>query len=158
MNSLKFWIAVGLGTGLSPKAPGTTGTLGILPLVVLAWDAPVWVWILVFLILVTLSLWSIPEAGRRLGEIDHGQIVIDEWAGMWLAGFGVAMITDAPVFIGISVAFLGFRFFDILKPWPVSWCEQRIPDAWGVLADDLAAGLYVHLLVAVFVMINMLTG
>ncbi|MDC1466259.1 phosphatidylglycerophosphatase A, partial [Litorivicinus sp.] len=84
MNSLKFWIAVGLGTGLSPKAPGTTGTLGILPLVVLAWDAPVWVWILVFLILVTLSLWSIPEAGRRLGEIDHGQIVIDEWAGMWL--------------------------------------------------------------------------
>ena len=94
MNQIKFWIAVGLGSGLSPKAPGTTGTLGSLPFIVLVWDASFAIWVFGFIVLCALSIWSIPEAGRRLGYPDHGQIVIDEWAGMWLAAYGLNSFTD----------------------------------------------------------------
>jgi phosphatidylglycerophosphatase A len=117
MNQLKFWIAVGLGSGLSPKAPGTAGTLGSLPLIVLVWDASFALWALGFIVLCALSIWSIPEAGRRLGKPDHGQI-------------------------------------DIAKPWAVSWCERKIPGAWGVLMDDVAAGGYVLILALVFGMLS----
>ena len=154
MNEVKFWIAVGLGSGLSPKAPGTTGTLGVLPLLVLMWDASVLAWTTGLVILCALSIWSIPEAGRRLGEPDHGQIVIDEWAGMWLAAFGLNTLTELTVWTGLLIGFVGFRIFDIAKPWAVSWCERKIPGAWGVLMDDLAAGGYVLILALVFDMLS----
>ena len=158
MNEVKFWIAVGLGSGLSPKAPGTTGTLGVLPLLVLMWDASVFAWTTGLVILCALSIWSIPEAGRRLGEPDHGQIVIDEWAGMWLAAFGLNTLTELTVWTGLLIGFVGFRIFDIAKPWAVSWCERKIPGAWGVLMDDLAAGGYVLILALVFDMLSAHSG
>ena len=158
MNEVKFWIAVGLGSGLSPKAPGTTGTLGVLPLLVLMWDASVLAWTIGLVILCALSIWSIPEAGRKLGEPDHGQIVIDEWAGMWLAAFGLNTLTELTVWIGLLIGFIGFRIFDIAKPWAVSWCERKIPGAWGVLMDDLAAGGYVLILALVFGMLSAHSG
>ena len=158
MNEVKFWIAVGLGSGLSPKAPGTTGTLGILPLLVLMWDASVLAWTTGLVILCALSIWSIPEAGRRLGEPDHGQIVIDEWAGMWLAAFGLNTLTELTVWMGLLTGFIGFRIFDIAKPWAVSWCERKIPGAWGVLMDDIAAGGYVLILALVFGMLSAHSG
>ena len=158
MNEAKFWIAVGLGSGLSPKAPGTTGTLGVLPLLVLMWDASVLAWTTGLVILCALSIWSIPEAGRRLGEPDHGQIVIDEWAGMWLAAFGLNTLTELTVWTGLLIGFIGFRIFDIAKPWAVSWCERKIPGAWGVLMDDLAAGGYVLILALVFGMLSAHSG
>ena len=154
MNQLKFWIAVGLGSGLSPRAPGTTGTLGFLPLLVLVWDASFVVWFTGFVVLCVLSIWSIPEAGRRLGEPDHGQIVIDEWAGMWLAAYGLNGFTDFSVWMGLLIGFIGFRIFDIAKPSLVSWCERKIPGAWGVLMDDVAAGGYVLILALVFGMLS----
>jgi len=158
MNEVKFWIAVGLGSGLSPKAPGTTGTLGVLPLLVLMWDASVFAWTTGLVILCALSIWSIPEAGRRLGEPDHGQIVIDEWAGMWLAAFGLNTLTELTVWMGLLIGFIGFRIFDIAKPWAVSWCERKILGAWGVLMDDLAAGGYVLILALVFGMLSAHSG
>ena len=158
MNEVKFWIAVGLGSGLSPKAPGTTGTLGVLPLLVLMWDASVFAWTTGLVILCALSIWSIPEAGRRLGEPDHGQIVIDEWAGMWLAAFGLNTLTELTVWTGLLIGFVGFRIFDIAKPWAVSSCERKIPGAWGVLMDDLAAGGYVLILALVFGMLSAHSG
>ena len=78
-----------------------------------------------FFVLCGLAIWSIPEAGRQLGEPDHGQIVIDEWAGMWLAAFGVRFYTDLSVWIGLCFGFIGFRIFDITKPGVVSWCERK---------------------------------
>ena len=158
MNEVKFWIAVGLGSGLSPKASGTTGTLGVLPLLALMWDASVLAWTTGLVILCALSIWSIPEAGRRLGEPDHGQIVIDEWAGMWLAAFGLNTLTELTVWIGLLIGFIGFRIFDIAKPWAVSWCEHKIPGAWGVLMDDIAAGGYVLILALVFGMLSAHSG
>ncbi len=158
MNEVKFWIAVGLGSGLSPKAPGTTGTLGVVPLLVFMWDASVVAWASGLVILCALSIWCIPEAGRRLGEPDHGQIVIDEWAGMWLAAFGLNTFTNFNMWVGLLIGFIGFRIFDIAKPWAVSWCERKIPGAWGVLMDDIAAGGYVLILALVSDMLSAHSG
>lgn len=158
MKGFKYWVAVGFGSGLSPKAPGTTGTLGVLPLVIIAWDAPLWIWVLGCGVLCALAMWSIKTAGEILGAPDHGQIVIDEWAGMWIAAFALTTWTSVAWPLGVLIAFVGFRVFDILKPWPVSWCEQRIPGALGVLADDLAAGGYVLLLTLVFAMMSGFAG
>ena len=154
MNRLKFWIAVGLGSGLSTKAPGTTGTIGLLPFLFFIWEGPLIVWIFGFFVLCGLAIWSIPEAGRQLGEPDHGQIVIDEWAGMWLAAFGISFYTNLTVWTGLCLGFIGFRIFDITKPGIVSWCERQLPGAWGVLMDDVAAGGYVLILALVFDMIS----
>ena len=71
-----------------------------MPLVVMVWDASFMVWA-TDLSLCALSIWSIPEAERRLGEPDHGQIVIDEWVGMWLAAYGVSSFTNLTVWIGL---------------------------------------------------------
>lgn len=158
MKQLKFWIAVGLGSGLSPRAPGTTGTIGILPVVFFVWDASVQIWITGFVFLCALALWSISEAGRQLGEPDHGQIVIDEWAGMWLAAFGVNVFTDFSIWMGLLIGFIGFRIFDISKPLAVAWCEQKIPGPLGVLMDDVAAGTYVFILAAIFGILSDYSG
>ena len=97
-------------------------------------------------ILCVLSIWCIPDAGRRLGEPDHGQIVIDEWAGMWLTAFGLNTLTDLTVWMGLLIGFIGFRIFDIAKPWAVSWCERKIPGAWGVLMEiSLRADMFLFL-------------
>lgn len=153
MNA-RFWVAVGLGSGRSPVAPGTTGTLGVLPLVWVMWDQPVVWWCIGLLILIALNYWSVAEAGRLLGQTDHGQIVIDEWAGMWVAGFGLNVFTDFDVVSGLILGFVGFRLFDIFKPWPVSWCERAFSGTTGVLLDDLAAGVYVVLLAGLSAMMS----
>ena len=116
MNQVKFWIAVGLGSGLSRAAPGTTGTIGILPLLFFIWEGSLIVWILGFFVLCGLAIWSIPEGGRQLGEPDHGQIVIDEWAGMCLAAFGVRFFTDLSVWMDFVSGLLGFESLTLQNP------------------------------------------
>ena len=84
--------------------------------------------------------------------------MIDEWAGMWLAAFGLNTLTDFSVWMGLLIGFIGFRIFDIAKPLAVSWCERKIPGAWGVLMDDIAAGGYVLILALVFGMLGAHSG
>ena len=93
-----------------------------------------------------------------LGEIDHSQIVIDEWAGMWLAAMGVIFLTDLPLISGLPTAFLAFRIFDITKLWPVSLAERSIPGSLGVLMDDIIAGVYVLVVCGFFNIIINFTG
>ena len=73
--------------------------------------------------------------------------------GFALAAWGLDSWVGWPVWSLLAVAFVGFRIFDIAKPWPVSWAERSIPGPWGVLADDLLAGLYVLLVVGLSAMI-----
>ena len=80
--------------------------------------------------------------------------MIDEWAGMWLAAYGLNSFTDFSMWMGLLIGFIGFRIFDIAKPSLVSWCERKIPGAWGVLMDDVAAGGYVLILALVFGMLS----
>ncbi|PKM81805.1 MAG: phosphatidylglycerophosphatase A [Firmicutes bacterium HGW-Firmicutes-14] len=133
-NNLIIMFATGLGLGLVPRAPGTVGTVLGLVFAVLVPDS-----IYLIVIISVLGVWVSGEAEKILGEHDCPKIVIDEIAGLLIAAYylqGYYLIA----------AFLLFRFFDILKPFPINRL-QRLPGGFGVMADDLAAGLLTNLII-----------
>ncbi len=138
-RNIWHWWAVGLGSGLSPFAPGTAGSLAALlfvPLLVrlsLIQDA---LWVLAFFILGVIAA---TRTGKDLGVHDHSAIVIDEWVGQWLALY--PLLGRHPLWPGLFTGFALFRFFDILKPWPIRWLDRRVGGGWGVMLDDVLAGM-----------------
>jgi len=140
-RGLRFWIATGLGSGLVPFAPGTAGSVVALGLFWFTTRGGVaWLPAAVFAGLVLAGFWSAPAAARSLGQKDPGAIVIDEFAGQFLAL--LFLPHSWPVLVG---GFLLFRLFDITKPPPARRFEA-LPGATGIMADDLVAGLYANLL------------
>jgi phosphatidylglycerophosphatase A len=132
------FLALGFGAGLAAKAPGTWGTLMALPVYGLAMLLGGKVLVLAAaLVLFLAGIWAAGIAGRALGVADHGGIVIDEIAAFLL------VLYFAPVaWIWIAIAFLLFRVFDIAKPWPIRWADQRIKGGFGVIFDDLLAAIF----------------
>ena len=129
-------IWTGFGLGLSPVAPGTFGTLlGVL----IAWLAPGPLWVYA----IAVSLVSVPLAAsaERTDGKDPGSFVLDE-----VAGYLLAMCFLPRTWPAMGAAFVAFRVFDIFKPWPVKRLEKA-PGGWGVLLDDLMAGVYAHFVV-----------
>jgi phosphatidylglycerophosphatase A len=129
-------LATGFGSGLSPFAPGTMGTLVGIPVCLvclpLTWPAR-------FFFVIVLSSLAIFISGRAetiYSNKDDQRIVIDE-----IAGFQVAMLPVAITGLHLCVAFVLFRIFDIWKPFPIRNL-QNLPGGWGVVVDDVAAGIY----------------
>lgn len=132
-----IWAATWLGFGFMPKAPGTWGSLGALPFAVLLLESHgVKALLLGFIFISLIGLWASREFIRQSGEDDSPMIVIDEAAGLCLALLPAAGSTAL-----IIAAFVLFRMFDILKPWPISLAERRIKGAPGVMIDDMLAGI-----------------
>lgn len=137
MNKAALIIWTAGFAGLVPAAPGTAGSVvGLVLLMFVRTTRNDWVELLVLLIVVTVGIWSANLAERHYRREDPGEIVVDEVAGMMLtllwipSGWGT-----------FAIGFLAFRFFDIVKPFPARLAE-RLPGGWGVMADDLVAGLY----------------
>lgn len=133
-------VATGLGSGYSPVAPGTAGSLvGLLlflPLAGLAWPTQLAATAAVTL----LGVLAAGRVARLLGRKDPGLVVVDEVAGQWITFLALPM-TPVTALAG----FLLFRLMDIVKPWPARDLE-RLPGGLGIMADDVAAGIYAHLL------------
>jgi phosphatidylglycerophosphatase A len=139
------FLAFGFGSGLAPFAPGTFGSIPGLVLFWLTLDLGLYVQLGVALALVVAGIWICGESARRIGVHDHGGIVWDEIAGMYLTLF------LAPVTVqGFLVAFLLFRVMDIVKPWPIRELDHRIHGGLGIMLDDLVAALYAALLLALY--------
>ena len=138
------FIALGFGSGLAPKAPGTFGTLAALPLFWLLMQAGLDRTALLLIIAAgfALGIWACTVTGKNLGIPDHGSIVWDEIVAMWL----VLAFTPAN-WLGWLAAFGLFRFFDILKPWPIRFFDVRLKNGFGVMFDDLLAAAYALLLI-----------
>ncbi len=129
--------AMGLGSGLLPRAPGTMGSIVALPLWYLLAPLGPLSYFGAMALLFALGVVCARHAEYRLGRKDHPGIVCDEVVGLllacaslpqdWLWGLG-----------GLAL----FRVFDIAKPWPIPWLEHRFGPGWGVMVDDLMAGLY----------------
>ena len=129
-------LAFGLGSGLMPRAPGTAGSLLAIALYPLLAGLPLATY-LTFLAAFTLAgIWICSRATTKLGVHDHGGIVIDEIAGVWLAM--TALPSGLP---WLAAGFVLFRFFDIVKPWPISIADRRIKGGLGIMLDDLIAGV-----------------
>lgn len=132
-------IAFGFGSGLAPKAPGTVGTVLGWPLlwliVAITPDLPTQLVLLLASFL--LGVWACGKSGRALGVADHGGMVWDE-----IVAFALVLLFTPPGWLWAGLAFLLFRFFDIIKPWPIRLADRRLKNGFGVMFDDLLAAGY----------------
>ena len=137
MRRLALVLATWGGVGFSPLAPGTAGTLAAIPVFLLLALLPWWLYVVSVLAIAILACWAAEEAERIFGEEDSHCVVIDE-----AVGFFVTM-TAVPVTGTYLIAgFCLFRLFDILKPPPLRFVERTVPGGWGVVLDDVLAGIY----------------
>ena len=142
VTNLTTLLASGFGVGLSPVAPGTMGSLvGIAYFYPLLGVSSAIQWS-TFFFFFAVAIVPAERAGQAWGVMDHPAIVIDEVVGVWLAVLMPLSILTFSVSLPLLVvgAFLAFRLYDIVKPWPVNVLERRLPGGWGVVLDDLAAG------------------
>jgi len=138
-------LAFGFGTGLAPFAPGTVGSLLGVMLAWLTLDLGLVAQIGVAAGLILAGIWICGESARRLGIHDHGGIVWDEIAGMYIT------LLVAPLTITAWIlAFCLFRAFDIVKPWPIRDLDHRLGGGLGIMLDDLVAALYAAILLALY--------
>jgi phosphatidylglycerophosphatase A len=132
------WVAAGFGAGFSPKAPGTVGSaVALLPWYLLMGDLPWPLYVGVLLATFALGCWAAHWVIARTGIDDPGVVVWDEYVGMWIALFMAP--AGWPWMLG---AFAAFRLFDIWKPWPVSWADEKLHGGFGAMLDDALAGVY----------------
>jgi phosphatidylglycerophosphatase A len=132
-----LFLAQGCGLGWSPRAPGTFGSLGGLALVWAMQKLPnIGNYIAVELAVIAVGVWLCTRAGRLLGQDDPGSVVWDEIAAFPIVFFMIGLTPLTAV-----LGFLWFRVFDISKIWPIKYLE-RLPTGWGVMADDLLAGVF----------------
>lgn len=140
------WIACGFGSGLAPFAPGTVGSVAAL-MPWLALRELAWPWYAAVLLLAfALGVWASNVMIARLRVADPGCIVWDEFVGQWIAL--VPLLFLAHDWRWILVGFALFRLFDVWKPWPVSWADRRIKGGVGVMFDDVLAGMYAAIALA----------
>lgn len=132
-----LFLAFGLGSGLSPKAPGTAGTLlgTLLFIPLLLWSQPFAIAVLVIGLLV--GSWLCGVAADYMNVHDHGGIVWDEFVGVWL----VLVLLPEQSMLYWVLAFFVFRIFDVVKPWPIKWADQKVSGGFGIMLDDVLAGL-----------------
>ncbi|MBT5106510.1 MAG: phosphatidylglycerophosphatase A [Porticoccaceae bacterium] len=136
LRSPTLLLAFGFGSGLSPKAPGTMGTLAAIPLWWLLAQLPLTSYLIVVSIAAVVGIAICGRAADQMGVHDHGGIVWDEFVGFWIA-MAALPITWQSVVLG----FVLFRVFDILKPWPISWLDKKVSGGFGIMIDDVIAGL-----------------
>lgn len=132
---IKF-LACGFGSGLLPVAPGTFGTLIGIPICLLCLPLSWFLRLLVVLALLVLAIYISGRAEEIYQKKDDQRIVIDE-----IIGFQVAMLPVTVTVLHLCAGFVLFRIFDILKPFPLQKL-QRLPGGWGVVLDDVGAGIY----------------
>lgn len=150
-EKLITFMATGFGSGLSPAAPGTAGTLVGVLICLLCLPMP-WILRLLFvLVLLALSIYVADKAEKIYQKKDDQRIVIDE-----IIGLQITMLPVAINVLNLCAAFVLFRIFDIWKPFPVKNL-QGLPGGWGVVVDDVAAGIYAGAIMALIKFGGLLT-
>jgi phosphatidylglycerophosphatase A len=135
-KSPALWTATWFGFGFARPAPGTWGTIGAIPFALFLMATGGKIALAVGIVLVfLLGLWSAKKFEQMTDSHDNSMIVIDEVVGVW-----ITLLASTFSFLSILLAIVLFRFFDILKPWPISWLDRNLKGPLGVMLDDIAAG------------------
>jgi phosphatidylglycerophosphatase A len=133
--------ATGFGSGLAKKAPGTFGTIAALPFAIPLMMLPWWQMTIVCVLAFIIGVWFCQKTSDDLNVHDHGGIVWDEFVGMWITLIAVPLTSPNTIWY-ILIGFVLFRFFDILKPWPIKWLDQKVHGGFGIMIDDVLAGIF----------------
>ncbi|MEP5764886.1 MAG: thiamine-phosphate kinase [Halieaceae bacterium] len=135
-KSLPQFLAFGFGSGLAPKAPGTFGTLAAVPLYVLMSQLSLPLYTALVLVACVAGIWICGRASEELKVHDHPGIVWDEFAGFW-----ITMWALPNSWYMVVAGFALFRLFDIAKPWPIRFYDKNLGGGWGIMLDDILAGI-----------------
>lgn len=131
-----YFIAFGFGTGLMPFAPGTWGTLAAIPLFLLLMGVSPVVYLFIVIAAFILGVWVSESVSRDLAVHDFSGIVWDE-----VVGYLLTMFMVPATFTWIISGFILFRFFDILKPWPIRYIDKHVHGGLGIMLDDILAAI-----------------
>ena len=130
------FLALGFGSGLAPRAPGTFGTLAAIPIYLLMLPLSSLSFAMVVIVMSIAGIYICQKAADAAGVHDHGAIVWDE-----IVGFLITMFMVPFSWLTVVVGFALFRFFDIFKPWPISFIDKKVHGGLGIMLDDILAGL-----------------
>ena len=144
LKSPLHFLALGFGSGLSAKAPGTAGS-AVAWLLAFAFPSLTNIYFVIFASIAGIYIchWS----AKKMGTHDHPAIVWDEFCGQWLCLSYVVFVVGIPnhnlpsTLYSWIAAFILFRLFDITKPWPICWLDKTLNGGWGIMLDDIAAAL-----------------
>ena len=138
MKKLLLLSATFGGVGYVPFAPGTVGSLASFiiwgPLIIL--ESPFFLRLIILIIIIIIGIWASNESIKHFKVKDPKEVIVDEVSGM-----GVTLILTNSSYLIMLLGFVFFRFFDILKPWPINKIEI-LPNGWGIMLDDVMAGIY----------------
>ncbi|MGR5148859.1 phosphatidylglycerophosphatase A [Photobacterium alginatilyticum] len=129
-------LATGFGSGLSPIIPGTMGTVAAIPFYLLMVKLPFAAYLVITIVAALVGIIICQKTSDDMGVHDHGSIVWDEFVGFWIT------MAAAPVasWEWVLTGFVLFRFFDMVKPWPISWLDKHVHGGLGIMVDDILAG------------------
>ncbi len=135
-------LATGFGSGLSPIVPGTMGTLAAIPFYLLLVQLPLPLYVIAVICSCVIGVKICQITSDDMGVHDHGSIVWDEFAGLWITMLVVPLFNlYATDWKWLLAGFVLFRFFDMVKPWPIGWLDKRVHGGLGIMLDDIVAGV-----------------
>ena len=152
LDRIVYWLGLGLGSGLPRRAPGTWGTVGGLIIAIPLLSLGFVPFLIITILSCVIGSWICGRTSELMGGHDNPHIVWDEWAGMWLtllplSYMGIAdgnfwqNIAQTSSITTIIIAFILFRFFDIIKPPPIGWADKKVAGGLGIMLDDIIAGI-----------------
>ena len=160
-EKLIYWLGIGLGSGLPKRAAGTWGTVGGLVVAIPMLWLGFWGFLAVTVMGALVGSYICGKTSDLMGVHDDPHIVWDEWVGMWVSLLPILWLhfyDDAllqghqlSLLLLYFAAFVAFRFFDILKPFPIKWVDKNVSGGFGILIDDILAGLMAGGVLIVFV-------
>lgn len=160
-EKLIYWLGIGLGSGLPKRAAGTWGTVGGLVVAIPMLWLGFWGFLAVTVVGALVGSYICGKTSDLMGVHDDPHIVWDKWVGMWVSLLPILWLhfyDDAllqghqlSLLLLYFAAFVAFRFFDILKPFPIKWVDKNVSGGFGILIDDILAGLMAGVVLIVFV-------
>ena len=160
-EKLIYWLGIGLGSGLPKRAAGTWGTVGGLVVAIPMLWLGFWGFLAVTVVGALVGSYICGKTSDLMGVHDDPHIVWDEWVGMWVSLLPILWLhfyDDAllqghqlSLLLLYFAAFVAFRFFDILKPFPIKWVDKNVSGGFGILIDDILAGLMAGVVLIVFI-------
>ncbi|MDO4222651.1 MAG: phosphatidylglycerophosphatase A [Acinetobacter sp.] len=143
-----YWLGIGLGSGLPKRAAGTWGTLGGLIVALPMFYLGFWGFLAITIVATLVGSYICGKTSDLMNVHDDPHIVWDEWVGMWIALLPIVYLkpeafhlNNTQILIAITLAFALFRFFDIIKPFPIKWVDKNVSGGFGILIDDVLAGI-----------------
>ena len=160
-EKLIYWLGIGLGSGLPKRAAGTWGTVGGLVVAIPMLALGFWGFLAVTVVGALVGSYICGKTSDLMGVHDDPHIVWDEWVGMWVSLLpilwlhfyddGLLQGHQLSLLLLYFAAFVAFRFFDILKPFPIKWVDKNVSGGFGILIDDILAGLMAGVVLIVFI-------